>query len=463
MRKTSSAIRSKVVDLLNRHFSGNTFHYRQLIDIYVPILADTAFIVLMSILNTAMISSSGVAAVSAVSMVDSFNMFIVSLFVALATGGTVLVAQYKGSGNPRMASSTASQVVSVATLFGAVISALLLVFHGPLLQWLFGQAEADVLENARIFLVGNCVTFPLFAMYQAIIGVLRGVAETKASLILSIILNVAYFICNVFFVLLLDMGVIGLVISLLVSRTLGTAIAFGYLLKYSPSLQLRIRDSLKLNFAMVGKILHIGIPFASESLFFNGGKLLIQTFIVQFGTLALTANAIGNSLAMLFQTGPNALSIAIVTVVGQCVGRNDIPDARKFIKSFLWLSSALFVLMAAIILPLFPYLVALYSPPDEIVSEIFALVVLISVAQPLLWPISFVLPAALRAAGDARFTSLTAMLTMWLCRVVLGYILGVELDYGLIGTWLAMVIEWGIRGLLFLWRFKGEKWVHRLV
>jgi Na+-driven multidrug efflux pump len=47
--------------------------------------------------------------------------------------------------------------------------------------------------------------------------------------------------------------------------------------------------------------------------------------------------------------------------------------------------------------------------------------------------------------------------------VVLGYILGVELDYGLIGTWLAMVIEWGIRGLLFLWRFKGEKWVHRLV
>jgi|HigsolmetaGSP11D_1036233.scaffolds.fasta_scaffold07529_2 Na+-driven multidrug efflux pump len=130
MRKTSSAIRNKAVDLLNKHFSGNTLNYRQIIDIYVPILADTAFIVLMSMLNTAMVSSSGVAAVSAVSMVDSLNMFIVSLFVALATGGTVLVAQYKGSGNPRMVSSTASQAVSVETLIGGVISALLLIFPG---------------------------------------------------------------------------------------------------------------------------------------------------------------------------------------------------------------------------------------------------------------------------------------------------------------------------------------------
>ena len=132
--------------------------------------------------------------------------------------------------------------------------------------------------------------------------------------------------------LLLDMGVTGLVISLLLSRTMGTAIAFGYLLKYSPSLRFKIKDSLKLNFSTARKILYVGIPFASEQLFFNGGKLLIQTFIVQFGTMALTANAIGSSLAMLFQTGSNALSIAIVTVVGQCIGRNDIQEGRKVVS-----------------------------------------------------------------------------------------------------------------------------------
>lgn len=456
-------MKDKAVCFLNKYFSGNTLNYRQIIDICVPVFADTAFLVLMSMLNTAMISSSGVAVVSAVSMVDSLNMFIISVFVALATGGTVMVAQYKGSGNPRMVSATASQAVSVVTMSGVVISALVLVFHDPVLQLLFGQAEADVLENARLFLIGNGVTFPLFAMYQAIIGVLRGVAETKASLFLSILLNVSYFLLNVLFVLALNLGITGLVISLMLSRTAGTAVALGYLIKSSPSVRFKLREALKPDFSTVRKILHIGIPFASESLFFNGGKLLTQTFIVQFGTLALTVNAISSSLAMLFQAGANALGMAIVTVVGQCVGRNDIQDARKFIRSFLWSASALFVLMAAILLPLFPHMVALYAPPDEIVPEIFKLTVLISIAQPLFWPVSFVLPSALRAAGDAKFTSVTSMLTMWLFRVVLGYVLGVALGYGLFGVWLAMVTEWGIRGFFFWWRFKGNKWVHRLV
>lgn len=449
--------------LLNRWFTGNTMDYKQVFSIYLPIFVDSGFLVLMTLLNTAMISSSGVEAVSAVSMVDALNIFIISVFIALSTGGTVMVAQYKGGGNDGMMNKAGSQAVTVVTLAAAGISVLIIAFHKPVLHLLFGAAEPAVLDNAVLFLIGNGITFPLLGLYQAVAGVLRGAADTKAVLVLSVILNVTYFLFNLLFITLLDMGVTGLVISLILSRLIGTAASFFYLWKFSQAIKFDLQVALKPEWAVVKKLLNIGLPFASEQLFFNGGKLLTQTFIVTFGTYALTTNAIAGTITQLLQFGPSALSIAIVTVVGQCIGRNDVADARKFVKSFLGFSAVLSVLLSLIILPLYPWIIRLFSPPEAIVGDIFNLVLLLAIAQPVLWTVSFILPSALRAAGDAKFTSITSMLSMWLLRVVLGYVLGVMLGYGLMGVWVAMVVEWAVRGGLFLWRFRGTKWIHRLV
>jgi len=449
--------------LLNRWFSGNTMDYRQLFAIYVPVLVDQAFLVLMTMLNTAMISSSGVEAISAVNMVDSLNIFIISVFIALSTGGTVMVAQYKGSGNAAQMNKTASQAVVLVTLAAAAVSALVALLHKPILRLLFGAAEPAVMDNAVVFLLGNCLTFPLLGLFQGVAGVLRGAADTKAVLYLSVAMNVSYFLFNLVFITGLGMGVRGLVVSLVLARLIGAVAAFVYLWKYALLLKFDPRSALKPEKPVVFRLLNLGLPFAAEQLFFNGGKLLTQTFIVTFGTYALTANAIASTLVQVMQSGSSALSIAVVTVVGQCLGRQDEADARKFIRSILGLSAALMVLFSLILLPLYPWLIRLFAPPAEIVDDIFALLVLVAVAQPVLWSFSFIMPSALRAGGDAKFTSVTSMLSMWLLRVVLGYLLGVTFGFGLMGVWVAMVTEWGVRGLLFYWRFRGKKWIHRLV
>lgn len=455
------SIKRRTTFLLNKYFTGDTLDYKQIIAIIIPIFVDQAFIILMSLLNTAMISSSGVAAVSAVSMVDSLNIFLINVFVAVATGGTVIVAQYKGSGNKEMVAKSAAQAISAVAILSILISALVIIFHNPTLDLLFGQAEAEVFDNAKLFLIGSCISYPFIAIFQAITGALRGIAETKACLGLSLIMNLTYLGLNILFITFLDMGVVGLIISMITARVLGMVIALIYLVKYNQTLRFRIQNALKLNFSILKKIMIIGVPFAAEQMFFNGGKLLTQTFIVQLGTMAITVNAIGGSISLVFQIGANALSISIVTVVGQCIGRRNTQDARKFIKSFIWLSSIFFVVMAAILLPLYPFIVSLFSPPAEIVPDIFQLLVLIAVTQPFLWSISFILPSALRAAGDSNFTSITSLLTMWVLRVILGYVLGITLGMGIMGVWIAMVIEWGVRGSIFVWRFRGEKWYSR--
>ncbi|GGF93574.1 MATE family efflux transporter [Paenibacillus aceti] len=458
---TMANLKRKSIFLLNKYFTGDSLDYKQIIAIIIPILVDQAFIILMSLLNTAMVSSSGVAAVSAVSMVDSLNIFLINVFVAVATGGTVIVAQYKGSGNDQMVSKSAAQAISAVAIISLFLSALVIIFHMPTLNLLFGRAEADVLQNAKIYLIGSCLSYPFIAIFQAVNGALRGVAETKACLGLSLIMNVTFLILNVLFITVLDMGVMGLIVSMLTARILGMVASLIYLLKYNQTLRFKIKNALRLNFSILKKIMFIGIPFAAEQMFFNGGKLLTQTFIVQLGTLAITVNAIGGSISLLFQIGANALSIAIVTVVGQCIGRRDIADARKYVKSFLGLSTVFFIISDLILLPLFPLIVRLFSPPAEIIPTIFQLTLLIAIAQPLFWSFSFITPSALRAAGDSNFTSISSLLSMWLLRVVLGYFLGITLGFGIMGVWIAMVTEWVVRGSVFMWRFKGEKWYSR--
>ena len=418
----------------------------------------------MSLLNTAMISSAGVAAVSAVSMVDSLNIFLANVFIAVATGGTVIVAQYKGSGNAAMVSKTATQAITAVTIFSVVISTLVIIFHTPTLNLLFGKAEADVFQNARIYLIGSCLSYPFIAIFQAVTGALRGVGETKPCLNLSLLMNLTNTILNVLLITIFKMGVEGLVISTILARILGMAASLVYVIKYNETIRFKIKNALRIDMSILKKVMFIGLPFAAEQIFFNGGKLLTQTFIVQLGTLSLTVYAIGNAIAMLFQIGPNSISIAIVTIVGQCMGRRNITDARKFIYSLIGLSSIVFVAAALLLMPLFPILIQLFNPPEEIIPTIFTLIIIVAIAQPLLWPPSFIMPSALRAAGDSKFTSIASLLSMWLLRVILGYILGITLGFGIIGVWVAMIVEWGVRGIIFGWRFKGKKWyAHKLV
>lgn len=452
----------KKTGLLDRLLSGESIHYRQIVSLFLPILVDQAFLISLGLINTAMISSSGVAAVSAVNMTDSLHFLLVGMFISLSAGGTVVVAQYKGSGNEAMVSRAAASTVSTVPLVALCISLLIIFFHNPVLKLLYGAASPDVLDIARTYLVGGSASFVGIALVDAVCGVMRGIGRTRVSLALSLLMNGLYVILNFVLLHLFHMGVNGLVIALNVSRYLAAACAIVIL--FRTSLRVSLRDLFRLNLEMLKKIVYVGVPLALEQIFFNGGKMITQLFIVSMGTYALAVNAIGSSLAAASQIIGSALSLTLVTVVGQSIGRRNIDDARKFTKSFIGLSSLSFVLTGLIIAGGFRPIVGLFHPPEEIVGDIFTVTLVNLIFQIPLWSISFVMPAALRAAGDSKFTSITALLSMWLVRIVLGYLFGITLGMGVLGVWLAMNLEWGVRGSIFVWRFLGKKWYqHRLV
>lgn len=460
----TAIVKRKTQVVLTKYLSGSSIDYRQMISLFIPLLIDQAFIIGLNILNTSMISSSGVEAVSAVNMVDSINIFLLNVIIAVATGGTVVVAQYKGSGNDQMVSKSAAGTVSSVTLLSLCIGLFMIVLHNPILSLLFGQAEPAVFENARIYLIGSGISYIGIGIVEAVCGALRGIGKMRASLILSLIMNFSYVGLNMVLITGFDMGIHGMTISVNVARYVAAVCAIYYLISVDQSLHLKLKELIHVSFSMLKKIMYIGLPFAAEQMFFNGGKILTQIFIVSLGTNAIATNAIASSLSTFFQIPANALQLTIITVVGQCIGQQNIVDARKFVKSFLWMSSGSFVLMGLIFMPFYNGLISFFEPPQAIVSDIFWILLITIFGQITLWSISFVTPAALRAAGDSKYTSMISLLTMWLFRVVLGYILGIVLHLGIMGVWIAMNLEWGIRGYLFLRRFWGDKWYqHKLI
>ncbi len=455
--------RGKLSALIQRNLSGECFSFKSLTVIFLPLLVDQAMVAILNIINSSMVSSSGAEAVSAVNMVDSVNLFMVNFFIAVATGGTVVVAQYMGRYEPKKAGEAAAQAILSCTLCALTIGVLIIVFSEPLLNLLFGQAEPKVMENARVYLTGCCISYPAFAVFQAVSGALRGMGDTRSSMMLSIGMNVLVVLFNLVFINGMGLSVLGVTFSLNIARAAAAVAAVVYLLHTKHELQIKPRYFLRFSKSMQKSIMLIGLPSASEQMFFHGGKIITQTFIVSLGTMSMTAYAISMSMTILFQVPGNALNLTIMTVVGQCMGAGNVKEAKKFMHSFIIASLVLSTLVALVMLPFTPLLYQMYSPPDGIAYETFMCLLISVVGVPLLWSMAFITPSALRAAGDAKFTSVAAMLSMWIVRVMLGYLLGIVFGFGIIGVVAAMVLEWGVRALIFTLRKRGTKWYQHKV
>ena len=456
-------IRKKVDGFLEKHLSTDSVSYPMVIQVFIPLLVDQAILSVLGIFNSSMVSSSGEYAVSAVSMVDSLNMFLMNFFIAVATGATVVVAQYIGKQDRERASKTISQAILSCGSIALILGILVIILSVPIMQLLFGNAEQPVFDNGRIYLIGSCISYPFYAVLQTVLGSLRGMGDTRPSMVLSILANVLYLIGNFFCISLLQLGVLGLSISLVVSRILSSIAAVLYLVKTRQDLHIKAKDFLRLDKDLQKSILFIGLPTGTEQVFFHGGKILTQTFIVALGTASMTANAIANSINMLFYIPGNAAQLAAVTIVGQCVGAGSPQDGRKMLHKINRFSIGLQLLFAVVFLPICPMILRIYHTTPEIEAVVMQLIFLIAIGIPLFWSVSFITPSGLRAAGDAMFTSVASLTTMWLGRVVMGYVFGLVFHWDIQGVTLAMVLEWAVRGVVFLSRLRGEKWYRHKV
>lgn len=433
------------------------FSKKDLWKLCVPLVFEQALAITVGMADTMMVSSVGEAAVSGVSLVDMINMLIFSVLAALATGGAVVTSQRIGAGKVDEACKSAKQLLYTVLIGSTCIMVLVVLVRNPLLRLFFGSIEADVMENALIYLLISAVSYPFLAVYNACAALFRSMGNSQITLKVSVVMNVINIVGNVICIFVLHMGVAGVAIPSLVSRAVAGIIL--YVLLQNPKHTVHFeKESFSLDWKVIKNILYIGIPSGIENGIFQLGRVLVVSIISGFGTVQIAANGVANNLDALGCIIGQAMNLAMITVIGQCVGANDERQIRYYTKRILLMTYIpTIILNSCILLGLSPIL-RLYGLSAETTDLAYKLVMIHDGCAMVLWPVAFVLPNMLRACNDVRFTMVVSIFSMFTFRIGFSYIIGVQMGMGAIGVWIAMVLDWIFRAALFIGRYLSGRW-----
>lgn len=447
------------------------FSKKDLQKLIIPLIIEQLLGISVGMFDTIMISSLGESAVSGVSLVDMLNVLMINIFAALATGGAVICAYELGKIKKLMeqdtsvkndfpgARSAAKQLLIVLLVASILVAGLALFFRVGLLRLCFGAIEDDVMSNALTYFVISAISYPFIAIYNGLAALFRTMGNSKITMIASFFMNLLNICGNALFIYVFNWGVAGAAWSTTISRFLGMLLLFVIISNKNHEIYINLREKFRLDFHIMKKILGIGIPGSLENSVFQLGRILVISMIAGFGTAQVAANAVANNLDSLGCIPGQALGLAVVTVVGQCIGAGDYDSARQYEQKLLKFAYISMSVVNILILVSLPLSLKLYNLTKETLELAAILVILHDGFAMIFWPTAFVLPNALRAAQDVRFTMVVSIFSMIAFRIFFSWVIGVRFGMGIIGVWIAMIIDWVFRGGLFIWRVRSGRWL----
>lgn len=440
------------------------FSNKMLKSILVPVILEQLLNSFMGTADTMMVSNVGSAAISAVSLVDSINVLLIQAFSALAAGGTIICAQYMGQRNYERANKSARQVLFIILSISVAVTILCLLFKDPLLHFIFGKVDADVMEASSVYFLFSAASYPFIALYDSGASIFRAQENTKGPLIISVISNVMNIVGNAILIWGFNMGVAGAAIATLVSRIFCAVVVLWQLRKDRQPIV--VRDYLKIrpDRKLIGRILGLGIPSGIENSMFQLGKLAIQSTVSTLGTTAIAAQAMTNNLEMLNGTAAMGVGIGLMTIVGECIGAGREDEAVYYVKKLSCVAEMIIIGCCLLVFALTKPITILGGMEPESARMCFQMMAWITVVKPLVWVVSFIPAYGMRAAGDVRFSMITSCVSMWVFRFCLCLFLIRVIGMGPLAVWFGMFTDWTIRGIVFIWRFHSRKWLkHKVV
>lgn len=430
----------------------------QLRKLIFPLMVEQVLVMLVGMLDTVMVSSAGEAAISGVSIVNEVNWLVIAVMDALAAGGSVVTSQYLGYGRREETDLSASQLIMISILIPLILGAVCFFSARSILTLLYARISPEVMDAGVIYFRITALSFPFLGMYNSCCALYRSMSRTKSIMNTSILMNVINVAGNYFGVYVLHLGVAGVAWPTLVSRAVAAMIMFRLCFYPENELCIRWKQIFMADRPTLRRIMSMAVPNVVESGLFQMGRIIVTIFVSTYGTSEIAANAVANGLGNLCYIADNALGLAIMTAVGQCVGAGRYEEAecygRKLVK-IAWVAEILECGLCWISLPL---LMQMYEMTPETAAIVQRIMILCFAATALLHAPAFVLPNAIRAAGDARFTMAVGVGSMFCVRIVGAYLFGTVLGLKTQGIWIAMYCDWIVRICFFYARWRSGKW-----
>ncbi|MHB8576587.1 MAG: MATE family efflux transporter [Dehalococcoidia bacterium] len=432
---------------------------RSVLNLAWPVLVQQVALSLVQLVDTFLVGHLGSDALAGVGLATFIQWTPQAGVFALTAGSTAVLAREMGAGRREPASATMRQGLLLSMLWGAVG----MVFVYLTASWSLhamgatGQSQdlgATWLRWASIGVVTGSVLF-------VAIGALQGAGDTRTPMAVMVIVNVINaivafgFIHGSFF--LPNIGVAGSGLGFSVSQACGMVLVLVVLTQGRGGLRLKWRGFFRIDRAVTGRILHVGIPAGIENLQFQFAMLAYTRIIASLGTTALAAHSVAIRIQGLAFMPGMAFSQAATAITGQALGSGKPQLAER--AAFSAVRYALYILSAVAVL-----LVVAGGPITRIFIDDPAvtdtgrrLLLIFAFAQPAI-AIAFTLAGALRGAGDTRAVMLIFAGSPWVMRVGLAFLFAIVFGWGVEGAWLGAVTDMWTRAALTALRFRLGRW-----
>ena len=434
------------------------FSNKDLKNLIVPLFLEQLLMALVGIADVFVIGFVGEAAVSGVSLVNSFNTIFLNLFTALASGGAVVISQYIGHKDKEHAGQTASQLLTASVILSVAISVVILLTNASLMRLMFGKVDADVMDACVTYLRISAYSYPALAIYNAGAALYRSFGKTSTTMYISILAIIINVIGNCIGVFGLHAGVVGVAVPSLVSRCFSAVVIT--ILCFSAKNPVSYLGSwiMKLDVSLQKKILRIAVPNGVESGVFQLVKVALSSVVALFGTYQIAANGVAQSIWSLAALVCVTMGPVFITVIGQCMGAGDIEQAEMYFRKLTKITLVFAIAWNALIFAVTPVFMSFYALEEQTKRLVILLVLIHNIFNAVAFTFADPLGKGLRATGDVKFTTATSLFTTIGVRLIFSMIFGIWLNLGVIGIAFAMCLDWSVRGIIFWWRFKQGKW-----
>lgn len=460
------------------------FTGRALFLLIVPIVIESALSMSLGMIDGVMAShakeGAGEDMLAAITQVDQVSNLLIQLFSAFGTGGAILASQLLGAGKVDEANKSAKQLAVIMLLLSLGVMGICMALNRQILNLLFGEQPEQTMTYAGQYFLIMAASYPFLAVFNCCAALLRAQRKsmnTMLSGIISFFLNIVF---NAVFIYWAKLEVIGVALGTLLARVFPAVFTLALLSRKSNVIRLKIFEKFRFNGRHLKKVLRLAVPSGIENSLFQLGKILVIAFIsiasynVATGVINPETgleifknyNAAANSAAYNINTMSsivgNGINTSILTVVGQAIGTGDIGQVKYYIRKMIFLSYLGNAACVGLIWGISPVLLKYaYNITPETQDIAWRCLCLCLSFQFVTYPLSFGLPAVLKATSDVRYVMVAAVCSMVIFRVGLCYVLTcdwVGLHLGALGLWIGMVADWCVRSALFGGRLLSGRW-----
>lgn len=365
----------------------------------------------------------GTGALAAVSTGFPIIFLLTSLFIGLAMGATIMIAQYIGAQDQTSVAETVNTIYSSMMIIFIPLTVLGLLVTTPLLHLI--RVPADVMPEARTYCLVVFAGLIGGLGYNVNTGIMQGLGDSKTPLMFLAIACVINIVLDLAFVLILPWGVFGVALATIIAQGCSWIFGIFYINKKYSFLHINLL-SIRIDKRLLKQVVRLGVPSGIQQCQFSIAIMFMQALVNSFDTTFIAGFGAANKIDSFAFMPIQSFSTAITTYVGQNIGAGRLDRVKKGVNSTLILSIVTCIAITAVVLPLSRPMLSLFDSTPAVLDVGQAY--LFRVLGPMfILAVQFTLSSTLRGAGAAVVPMVTAIISLWAARVPFAYLLAYTL------------------------------------